>query len=207
VAVTMTEGRVAPVSYIGRHPILAWPIAHPIEFGALIFAMVVMLFGPKFLALAMLMRNEDACRAHGGKLRATLSVVLESLFSILLAPIAMLSHCWFVVSILSGRAMGWRSQKRREYRPSALATLLMFTPHTLIAFASAYLLYQLVPESFWWFTPLLVGGALAVPIAYGTSSRRLGLWVRRAGLLLVPSETRDIPIVKRLEAAQQAAFV
>jgi membrane glycosyltransferase len=207
VAVTATEGRVVPVSYIGRHPILAWPIAHPLEFGALIFAMVVMLFGPKFLALAMLMRNEEACRAHGGKLRATLSVVLESLFSILLAPIAMLSHCWFVASILSGRAMGWRSQKRGEYRPSALATLLMFTPHTLVAVASAYLLYQLVPESFWWFTPLLVGGALAVPIAYGTSSRRLGLWTRRAGLLLVPSETRDISIVKRLEAAQQATFI
>jgi membrane glycosyltransferase len=199
------KDKVESVSYIGRYPVLAWPISHTVQFASLIFAMIALLFGPKLLALAMLVRNRDACRAHGGRLRATLSVILESAFSMLIAPVAMISHCWFVASILGGRAMGWRSQKRREYRPSMFATVQAFVPHTVIAVATAFLLHEFVPETFWWFAPILIGAALAIPLAYGTSSRRLGLLARRMGLLLVPSETVDIPIIRRLEKAQKAS--
>jgi membrane glycosyltransferase len=199
------KDRVEAVSYVGRYPVLAWPVSHALQFGLLIFALVGLLFGPKFIALAMLVQDRDASRAHGGRLKATLSVLIESLFSVLLAPIAMLSHCWFVVSILCGRTAGWRRQKRRDYRPSPLAVARAFAPHTLVAVAAAFLLHEFVPETFWWFAPLLVGAALAIPLAYGTSSLRLGRWTRRMGLLLVPSETREIAIVQRLEVAQEAA--
>lgn len=199
------KDKVESVSYIGKYPILAWPISHTVQFGVLVLTMLGLLFGPKLLALAMLVRNHDACRAHGGGLKVTLSVMLESAFALLIAPVAMLSHCWFVASILGGRAMGWRSQKRGDYRPSTVAIVLTFAPHTVIAVGAAILLHQFLPESFWWFAPVLVGAALAIPLAYGTSSRRLGLWARRMGLLLVPSETVEIPIIRRLETAQKAS--
>ena len=194
----------APVSYVGKYPVLAWPVSHTVEFAILILAMIGLLLGPKFLALAVLMQDKEACRAHGGKFRATLSVLLESLLSMLFAPITMLSHCGFVVSILAGRAMGWRNQARKEYRPRAIATLLAFGPHTLIAVGTAVLLRTTVPESFWWFAPILLGAALAIPLAYGTSSRRAGRLMRRLGLFLVPSETGQVPIIRRLNAIQAA---
>jgi membrane glycosyltransferase len=188
---------VKAVSYVGRYPVLAWPVSHAAQFGLLILTLVGLLFGPKVIALFMLMRDRDACRAHGGRFRAALSVVFESVFSVLFAPIAMLSHCWFLISIFSGHAIGWGRQTRRDYRPSSLAILRTFAPHTLIAIFGAILLREFLPESFWWFAPLLIGAVLAVPLAYGTSSLRLGRWTRRLGLLLVPSETREIEVVRR----------
>jgi membrane glycosyltransferase len=43
---------------------------------------------------------------------------------------------------------------------------------------------------FWWFTPVLAGMVLAVPLSVLTSRRSLGLAARSLGLFLTPEETR-----------------
>ena len=197
------EAEVATVTYIGKYPVLAWPISHAFEFGVLIFTMVALLFGPKVLALLMLLRDDEASCAHGGRTRLVLSVVLESILSAVLAPIAMISHCWFVLSILWGRTAGWRNQKRSEYRPSVAGVALAFAPHTFIAIAVAALLREIVPDAFGWLVPVFAGAIFAIPLAYATSSRTVGLWMRRMGLFLVPSETVGVPILTRLKALKE----
>ena len=194
------SGRDEAVSYIGRHPILRWPVSHVFEVAILITAMIALLFGPKLLALAVLARDHTACRAHGGRLKVALSMLTESVLSMLLAPVAMLSHCWFIASILAGRSTGWGSQRRTDYRPSVLLTALTFAPHTLIAIGAALFLYAYVPDTFLWFAPVTLGAALSIPLACATSSRRMGLLARRMGLFLVPSETVGVPIIQRREA-------
>ncbi len=48
-------------------------------------------------------------------------------------------------------------------------------------------------------TPVLLGLALAIPLAAMTASRDVGLWLKSCGLLLIPEET-DLPPILKLAA-------
>ncbi|MDE2499277.1 MAG: glucans biosynthesis glucosyltransferase MdoH [Alphaproteobacteria bacterium] len=194
-AMMLVQRHIAPVTYLGRYPILSWPESHTIEFVALISAMVVLLYGPKLIALLLILRDREACRAHGGGWNAAFSVLLESVFSTLLAPIAMLSQSMFVINILLGEATGWGTQQRTEHGPAWSIIVRTFGMHTFVAITAGVLIYTYVPGSFWWFSLLLVGPVLAIPFAGITSSRSIGQWAMRRGLFLAPCETGRIPII------------
>jgi membrane glycosyltransferase len=51
-------------------------------------------------------------------------------------------------------------------------------------------MWQLAPTLFWWFTPVLAGLTLSIPLSVLTSRRSLGAPARRLGLFLTPEETR-----------------
>ena len=180
-------------TYVGRYPLLRWQTSHVFELATLVLAVTTMLFGPKLLALAVLLRDRAMREAHGGALAATASVLLECILSALVAPITMLSQCGFVASILLGSSAEWSAQRRREHTPRFVKVLRVFLPHTLIAVAAAYAVHAYLPDSVGWFLPLFVGAALAVPFAIVTSSTWLGRTTRDLGLFLVPSETIGIP--------------
>jgi membrane glycosyltransferase len=118
----------------------------------------------------------------------------------LLTPIAMLSHCFYVVGILSGVSVGWGSQNRVEQRPRIVETVIAFLPHTAIALAVSSLLFFVASDSLWWLAPLIAGAILSIPLAYATSSRRAGRLARRLGLFLVPSETEGHPVFGAAES-------
>ncbi len=170
VAVVHEQPAVAPVSYIGRYPILAWPISHDVEIMMLIAAMLVLLFGPKLLSLLVLLRNREARLAHGGARKVLLSVFLECIFAALFAPITMLSHTLFVVGIISGRSVDWRGQRRDAYRPSFAGTAGAFLLHTAIGVGAIVLLRLVAPDSCWWLAPLSASAALSILLAGLTSS-------------------------------------
>jgi membrane glycosyltransferase len=188
------------VTYIGKYPVLAWPISHTLALIALVLVTAGLLYGPKLLALALLGRDRERRRAHGGIGKAAYSVFLESLFATLLAPVTMLTHSWFVATILLGGSTSWGGQPRGDRRLSVGAALGAFGPHTIFGLAATALAYLYIPGSFWWFVPLLAGLALAVPMAWVTSSAAAGRWLRRRGRFLVPSETVGLPILERMRA-------
>jgi membrane glycosyltransferase len=183
-----------PFTYVGKYPALRWPDSHVFELAMLVLAVSALLFGPKLLALLTLVRDAEMRRAHGGTLRVTLGVVLECIFSALIAPVAMLSHCGFVASVFLGENAPWSSQRRREHRPRFSSVVRTFAPHTLIAIGATLAVQSYLPDSFGWFVPLLLGAALAIPLTIVTSSLRLGRLTRRMGLFLVPSETLGLPL-------------
>ena len=183
-----------PFTYIGRYPALRWPASHVFELAMLVLAVGMLLFGPKLLALLVLFRDEGARKAHGGAIKVALSVVCESVLSALLAPIAMLSHCGFVSSVLLGSSTSWSSQWRKEHRLHLGTVVFKFAPHTAVAIAAAFAVHAYLPDSFGWFVPLLLGAALSVPLTIVTSSAATGRAARRMGLFLVPSETRGHPL-------------
>src|ERR1019366_5843534 len=71
---------------------------------------VIML--PKVLALIELAYDNQRRRAFGGLQRAAASVLAETVFSTLHAPLLMLWHTRFVVTNLLGVSVGWGPQKR-----------------------------------------------------------------------------------------------
>jgi membrane glycosyltransferase len=190
----------AAVTYLGRYPMLAWPISHTVAFISLAVAAMVMLFGPKFLALLLLLRDARALRDYGGASRAALGVIAESALSTLLAPIFMLSHSWFVLNILVGRTARWGVQLRGGSGAGLWQSTRAFAPHTVVAVVVGLVAWFWTPGDFWWYMPLLLGASLAILLCWVTSSAACGALARRHGLFLVRSETTGIPILDRLES-------
>jgi membrane glycosyltransferase len=197
-AVRLEHG--VPATYIGRHPVLTWPISHTTAFVAIAVATMAMLYIPKFLALAVLLWSRRAARSYGGAGRLILSVVLESLLSTLLAPIFMLSHSWFVLNILIGQNTRWGSQLRGGRGITVRSAICAFAPHTVVAIIVGAAAWRWTPEDFWWYLPMLTGPALAIPVGWLTSLPALGAIAHRRGIFLIPSETIGLPIVARVDA-------
>jgi len=187
--------QVVPVTYFGRYPVLAAPISHTVELLLLLAFTLAILYAPKLLALYVASRDPVTEASHGGRLPLYRSVLLECIFSTFLAPVVMLSHSWFVISILFGRTTGWGVQQRDD-RPLPLWFVIrMFAPHTVIGIAATFALYHYLPNEFWWFVPFLTGLILAIPLVYCTSSLKLGRSTRRLGLFQTPSENGGMNIL------------
>jgi membrane glycosyltransferase len=149
---------------------------------------VIML--PKVLSLVDLARDWPRRQAFGGLGRATVSVVGETIFSTLHAPLLMLWHTRFVLTNLAGITVGWATQKRDADGTDWLFAVQRHWGHTLIGLVWGVFMWQLDPVLFWWFTPVLAGMVFSVPLSVFTSRRSLGARARSLGIFLTPEETR-----------------
>jgi membrane glycosyltransferase len=117
-----------------------------------------------------------------------------------MAPIVMLQHSWYVVSILMGMTTGWNAQTRTDRALPFKLTAHKFAAHMLVGVAATFVLWRYANESFNWFVPLLAGLWLAIPLVFVSSSPLLGLATRKDGLFLVPSETRGLKVLRHAHA-------
>ena len=170
----------------------------------LVVAMLVLLFGPKLLALIVLAQDEDQVRAHGGMGAIGWGIILESLFSALMAPIAMLQLSWYILSILMGIAVGWGSQQRTDRALPWRYAARGYGIHTALGVIGIVLLDEFAPGALAWFLPLLAGLILSIPLVVMTSSPLLGELTRQDGLFLVPSERRGLRVLDRAHALTAA---
>src|SRR3546814_20645706 len=70
----------------------SWPEWHP-EWAVRLFAgTMTLLFLPKLLAALLLIVQHKVVRPYGGRLRLFISLIIEMMFSALLAPIPLLLH-------------------------------------------------------------------------------------------------------------------
>jgi membrane glycosyltransferase len=165
-----------------------WPVSYAFEATTLLAITLTILYLPKLLGYFALFGERRRLLAHGGAVRAFISVVLESLMSILLAPILMLFQSGFVVSILAGRSVKWAAQQRDDGETSWREAAAAHWGHTLIALLVGIASYIYIPTFFLWLTPVLLGPALSIPLSRLTSRVDLGRRLRRWGIFLTPGE-------------------
>jgi membrane glycosyltransferase len=194
----------APAGYIGLQPSLPFLVSHDAELIILMLATLMMLYGPKLLAVMALLESPEATRAHGGTGAVVMSALWEAVFATLIAPIVMLQHSWYVFSILIGMATGWNPQTRTDRALPFTLVVRKFAVHTVIGLAVTVLLLRTAPDSFDWFLPLLAGLWLAIPLVLISSSPLLGAWLRKESLFLVPSETRGSKVLSRAHALAES---
>jgi len=157
----------------------------------LIFAIcMVVIMLPKALALIDLANDWPRRRAFGGLPRATAGVVGETIFSTLHAPLLMLWHTRFVVTIFFGIGIGWATQKRAADGTTWAYAFQRHWGHILIGVVWGTFMWRLEPAMFYWFTPVLAGMVLSVPLSVLTSRRSPGARARSLGIFLTPEETR-----------------
>ena len=188
---------ITPFTYAGRHPGLALSVSQATPLLQLVTATLVLLYAPKLLALMVLLAQPEAMKTHGGTVNILRSVVIESIFATLFAPVVMLAHSWFLFNIMVGRATGWGTQTRDDRALPFWFVFREYWLHTLIGAAAAFALYRFAPHSLGWFVPLLLGLILTIPLVQISSSLKLGAALERDHLFLVPSETGIIPVLKR----------
>ncbi|MGO8835988.1 MAG: glucans biosynthesis glucosyltransferase MdoH [Limisphaerales bacterium] len=152
-----------------------------------VICMVVIMM-PKVLALIELAYDPQRRRTFGGLQRAAGSVVAETVFSTLHAPLLMLWHTRFVVTNLLGVSVGWGPQKRAADGTAWTFAVRRHWGHTLIGLVWGAFMWRLGPSLFWWFTPVLAGMVLSIPLSVFTSRRSVGTRARRLGIFLTPEE-------------------
>ncbi len=158
---------------------------------------LALLFVPKLLGYLLALPR---AKHFGGVPRLTLSMVLETLFSVLLAPILMIFHTRFVVMILLGRKIRWTPQNRdRESGITWGDAARTYGWVAVLGVVAGFVSWKYLPEYFWWFLPIFGSWILAIPLAWVTSRPGPGLAARRAGLFVIPEETEPPVELRDLE--------
>lgn len=166
---------------------------------ALLCATILLVLGPRLLGIGLALAQRP--EAFGGRTRLLASGLLEMLFSLLIAPLLMLFHAGFVLSVLAGRNTEWEAQQR-EGRLITWAEAFARTriPAGLgLGWAAGLALFA--PGMLWWFAPVLPGLIAAPWLVRVTSSVELAEALRRRGWLLVPAEVEPEPVLTRVNRA------
>lgn len=183
-----------------------WRISVVNQAIVLFTSVMSMLVLPKVLSLVgLLVKGRRAVAGFGGALKLTASVLAETVFSILLAPVLAALHSRFVIGTLLGRKVEWAPQDRGDVETEYSEALRRHAGFTLLGFAWSALLLVEDRVLLWWLTPVLAGLILSIPLSVWSGRVRVGQWARLHGLFVTPEEVRRPFVLRRLELAQQEA--
>ena len=188
-----------------RSLVPSWPQIHTRESILVLGATLVILLLPKVLGAILALRDAQMRREYGGTVRLCVSLVVEQLFSMLLAPAMMLFHSTFVLQTLLGRSVSWNAQDRSDRGVTWREAFARQKWQLVFGVVWGALVLRLAPQFFWWLTPVLVGLLCAVALTVWTSHAAAGRRALRWGLLLVPEETAPPPEIAALNLARGAA--
>jgi membrane glycosyltransferase len=182
----------------------SWPESRATEIVALLSTTLSILLMPKVLGATLALVDRDLRRGHGGAFKLLSSVLVEQIFSTLLAPAMMIFHTTFVVSTLAGKPVTWNAQDRGDRGITFLEAVDRHKWQILLGLAWGAAILLMAPRYIWWMMPILSGLILAPALTMMTSRSSVGRWLRRRGLLLTPEETNTPPELVALETAMAA---
>lgn len=180
-------------------PIL--PVDGQVESLPLFIFTMVLLFAPKLVGAAVVANNRKLAASYGGREKLLVSVVLESIASVFLAPINMAFHTKFVVFTLLGQGITWAKQRRRSERGGVewREAILTHGGQTLFGLVWGASVLVLSPTMFLWLSPVVAGLVLSVPITLLMGSVGRGEQAARHGMFLTPEETQTPPELLALQ--------
>lgn len=168
-----------------------WPQWHPGRALALFSATATLLFLPKILAVLLVCAG--GAKQYGGSMKVVASMLLEWLFSMLLAPVRMLFHSRFVLAALLGWRQGWNSPPREDAQTGWGEALRHHGWQALLGLAWGGLVAWLNPAFLPWLLPIAGALVLAPLLSVWSSRVTPGRRTRRAGLFMIPEEVRPPP--------------
>ena len=182
----------------GKSLFPVWPVIDPVRAMWMFVGTMGLLLVPKTLGcLAVLATGADR-RGCGGGLRLLASLLVETLLAALLAPVVMLTQTVDVLAILAGRDAGWSPQRRDDGSLPLREVVRRYRRHTLLGVVLGVAAWLVSPALALWMSPVVLGLALAVPLAALTARRDVVL--AGLGLLRIPEETRRPDVMARAMA-------
>ena len=150
----------AAVTYEGRYPVLNWPMSHSVAFVSIAVATLGDVVRPEGALDPRAVARTSRPPAMAARFGSSAAFSIESVLSVLLAPVFMLSHSWFVANILIGRTTRWATQPRGSAGISLRQAVTVFAPHSLDS-----------PDRRVWRLALAAGRVLVVPSLPARSGR------------------------------------
>ncbi|MES2822715.1 MAG: glucans biosynthesis glucosyltransferase MdoH [Pseudomonadota bacterium] len=178
------------------HIIPDWPIAKTGLIVSLIVLTTVLLLLPKLLGIIATLTHRR--KQFGGTQAILRGTIVETAFAVLIAPIMMSFHAYFVVSVLLGFKVSWDAQDREGRLLSWSESFARTFRTTIIAILWGYMTFTYAPVFFWWLMPILTGLVLAAPIVRYSSSLSLGASCRKHRIFVSPDETNEDPVLTDL---------
>jgi len=163
-----------------------WPQWRPELAIALFSTTLVLLFLPKLLSIVLIWAK--GAKEFGGGIRLFLSMLLEMLFSVLLAPVRMLFHTVFVVSAFLGWEVVWNSPQRDDDDTPWGEAFKRHGSQLLLGAVWAGGMAWLDLRFLWWLAPIVFSLILSPFVSVLSSRATLGIKSKRAKLFLIPEE-------------------
>ena len=196
-AVVAVQSLTEPEYFVQPYQLFPlWPEWHPEWAVALFGATAMLLFLPKLLAV--LLRYARDAKNYGGAFRLTLSMALEFVLSMLLAPIRMLFHSQFVISAFAGWPIQWYSPPREDAQTSWHEAMRRHGWQTALGVGWAAGVYWLDPSFLWWLLPIVGALMLSIPLSVYTSRVSLGRRLRDKSLFVIPEELNPPPEIRSM---------
>ena len=148
-----------------------WPVTDPGAAMRLFMATMAVVLLPKALGLALDIKRARTARERGGLARAVAGVTTETVFSMLLAPIMMMTQTASVLQIFAGRDSGWKAQRRDDGAIGFVESLRLHGVHMLVGVGVAYICWSTSPGLLIWTAPVLLGLLLSGPLNWMTAQR------------------------------------
>ena len=146
-----------------------WPVIDPGAAMRLFMATMIVVLLPKALGLALEIKRAHRARELFGVPRAFAGVATETVFSMLFAPIMMMTQTSSVLQIFLGRDAGWKAQ-RRDGAAMELADAVRFHwPHMLVGAVVTIVCWETSPGLLVWMAPVVLGLIFSGPLNWLTS--------------------------------------
>ena len=160
-----------------------------------------LLFLPKLIGvfLAILTRHQE----FGGRVNLLKSALVEFTFALLIAPVMLLFHSYFVVNVLAGKSVGWEAQAREGKMVAWRDAVKIGWIPSLIGISWSAITVFFTPNLVLWLLPVLVGMVLTIPLIRYTSSDQVGLWLKTKGIFLIQQEKQPDPCIKHVSRAMR----
>ncbi len=133
------------------------------------------------------------------------SIVIEIISSILLSPLMAIYHTRFVLATLRGTNVKWAGQNRDDVGVSWRDAVRRHAVTTIASITIAIMLLVYAPTFLVWFSPLLAGLVVSIPLDVIMGSQRVGNLLRRHRLLLIPEEIEPSELKQRYDRSLMRA--
>lgn len=177
----------------------SWQIARQDMMMVTLWGTAALLFLPKLLGitLALIKRKEE----FGGTWALLKSAALELMMAVLIAPLMMFYHSYFVLSVLIGHSVKWEAQEREGRKVPWKVAFKHTQIMSCLAVVWGVTTFYYTPSLFMWLLPVLVGMVLAAPVIHFSSSDSLGMAMRKRGIFVIDQELEECTALKRLRVA------
>ena len=177
----------------------SWQVARQDMMMVTMWGTAALLFLPKLLGITLALSKRRS--EFGGAFSLLKSASLELVMAVLIAPLMMFYHSYFVISVFVGHSVKWEAQEREGRKvPWSVAF-----KHTQIMSCLAVIwgvtTFYYTPSLFMWLLPVLIGMVLAAPIIRLSSSTHLGVSLRTWGVFVIDQEVKECMALKRLRVA------
>jgi membrane glycosyltransferase len=167
VVLALQGQQLIPSYFIDKKTLFpVWPVIDPGAALRLLLATMAVVLLPKVLGLMLEIKRAHFAREPLGWLRAVLGVATETVFSILLSPILMVTQTVAVFQVLIGRDSGWRPQSRDRHGMRFFDAVRYHYRHMLVGAVLAFACWEASVQIVAWMAPVIVGLLLAAPLSW-----------------------------------------